>query len=330
MSKQPATRSRSGCAAPSSHQPLGGSSGDWRHRLLRFHVPLALASAVVLFLFITLPLFDANVYAHVDITSGAFPQQRGENGAMDHGGDQADPINMDHGVDRTRSMDHSRDRTRSMDHGGDESEPREHGGDQAGSMDPDEMMEMGGGRSFNRRFTVATGYVATGLLAFTLLIGPTNLLLRRRNPISSYLRRDAGTWTAIASVIHVFYGLQMEGGLRNFLNMFVAPDGSPLTNSFGLGNWTGLAATVIVVGLLALSSDFALRKLKARPWKNLQRLNYALFALVIAHAFFYGALLRVTSPYTLLLALIVIAVFAGQTVGVWLWRRHSRTTARLA
>jgi hypothetical protein len=30
----------------SSHQPLGGASGDWRHRLLRYHLPLALASGV--------------------------------------------------------------------------------------------------------------------------------------------------------------------------------------------------------------------------------------------------------------------------------------------
>jgi methionine sulfoxide reductase heme-binding subunit len=87
---------------------------------------------------------------------------------------------------------------------------------------------------------------------------------------------------AIASVVHVIYGLQVHGvrgQLSDFLDYFVAPDGSPLTNSFGLGNWTGLAATVIVVGLLAMSSDFALRKLKAGPCKNLQRLNYALFAL---------------------------------------------------
>lgn len=46
---------------------------------------------------------------------------------------------------------------------------------------------------------MATGYVALGLLAFTLLIGPANLLLRRRNPVSNYLRRDAGAWTAISS-----------------------------------------------------------------------------------------------------------------------------------
>lgn len=84
----------------------------------------------------------------------------------------------------------------------------------------------------------------------------------------------------------MIYGLQVHDRLSDFLNYFVAPDGSPLRNSFGLGNWTGLAALVIVAGLLALSSDPALRKLKAKNWKRLQRLNYALFALVIADAFF--------------------------------------------
>jgi DMSO/TMAO reductase YedYZ heme-binding membrane subunit len=103
--------------------------------------------------------------------------------------------------------------------------------------------------------------------------------------------------------------------------MFIQ-DGSPLTNSFGLANWTGLAATVLVVGLLAISSDFALGKLKARTWKNLQRLNYALFALVAVHAFFYGALLRTESPYTVLLIVSVFGVFVGQSMGVWLWRKR--------
>jgi DMSO/TMAO reductase YedYZ heme-binding membrane subunit len=95
-----------------------------------------------------------------------------------------------------------------------------------------------------------------------------------------------------------------------------------LTNSFGLANWTGLAGLVIVAGLLSVSTDRALRELKANRWKNLQRLNYALFALVVLHAFFYGALLRVTSTFTLLLLAIVIAVLAGQLVGIWLWRRR--------
>jgi sulfoxide reductase heme-binding subunit YedZ len=169
-------------------------------------------------------------------------------------------------------------------------------------------------------FTVATGYVAVGLLGLTLLVGPANLLLRRRNPISSYLRRDLGTWTAIFSVVHVVVGFQARGGgsgAFRFLDFFVA-DGTPLTNSFGLGNWTGLGALMIAVGLLAISTNRSLRELKAGRWKNLQRLNYSLFALVVLHAVFYGALLRMTSPFTLLLMFTVVAVVVGQGVGIWL------------
>jgi len=105
-----------------------------------------------------------------------------------------------------------------------------------------------------------------------------------------------------------------SGQIRDFLDFFIL-DGSPLTNSFGLGNWTGLAALVVVAGLLALSSDAVLGKLKAKNWKRLQRLNYALFALVIAHAFFYGALVRETSPYTILGLSVVFAVVVGQGRG---------------
>jgi sulfoxide reductase heme-binding subunit YedZ len=197
-------------------------------------------------------------------------------------------------------------------------------------MNPDGMTESRASSYFTQRLTVATGYVATGLLTLTLLIGPANLLFRKRNPVSSYLRRDVGMWTAAFSVVHVIYGslLHSGGQLAAFLNYFVMSDGSPRLNSFGLGNWTGLAGTVIVVGLLALSSDLALRKLKAPRWKLLQRLNYALFALVVVHAFFYGALLRMTSPFTLLLVLSVIAVLVGQVVGIWMWRRrYSRSRA---
>jgi sulfoxide reductase heme-binding subunit YedZ len=191
-------------------------------------------------------------------------------------------------------------------------------------MDSASMTDSRARTLFDQRLTVATGYIATGLLALTLLVGPANLLLRKRNPVSSYLRRDVGMWTAGFSVVHVILGLQVHsaGQLSAFLNYFFGRDGSPLLNSFGLGNWTGLLATVIAVGLLTISSDLALRTLKAPTWKWLQRLNYALFALVIAHAFFYGALLRITSPFTLLLALSVSAVFVGQAVGFWLWRQR--------
>lgn len=125
------------------------------------------------------------------------------------------------------------------------------------------------------------------------------------------------TW----SLAHVSHG---SGLITSVVHFFVAEDGRALTNSFGLGNWTGLAATVIVLALLATSSDAALRTLKARPWKRLQRLSYALFALVILHAFFYGALLRMTSPFTLLLVMSVVFVCVGQAVGLSLRGNASR------
>jgi hypothetical protein len=113
-SMQPATRS--------SNQQLAGSSGDWRHRLLRFHVPLALASALVLVLFMTLPPFDASAYPTLDMgSSGAFPQEAVEGGQMDGG-----PMDMDDGdgMGGAGPRDHERDQDEpmDMDRGGDQDE----------------------------------------------------------------------------------------------------------------------------------------------------------------------------------------------------------------
>ena len=286
-------------------QPLGGTSGNWRYRILRFHTPLALASAVIIFLWMSLPFFQASGHQGSPQSTQATNHQSASQ-AHDQGtGHQVQPQAdgaappMNHGADQTVNLDRIQNRL------------------------------------FIARFTTATGYVALGFLGLTLLIGPANLLLRRRTPVSTYFARDVGMWAAIVSVIHVIAGFFVHGppaplGQR-MLYYFLAPNGSPLTNNFGWGNWTGLAATVIVVGLLTISSDFALRKLKARNWKNIQRLNYALFGLVIAHAIYYGALLRITSISTFLLGLIVIVVLIGQLLGIWLWRRrHSRTADKLA
>ncbi len=306
-------------------------------------MPLALASAGVLVLFMSLRPFDANRYPHVDIFTAAFPQQReraqqGERAGgrqMDHTGGHTGSSgraghqsgSTGHGRRQSGSMGHGSGRNGSLDHGG-AGTSSAHGN----PSDSFSIRKLIPGDSFGiRRFTVGTGYLALAFLALTLLIGPANLVRRRRNPVSGYLRRDVGAWTAILSVVHVIYGLQVHRKLSDFFHYFVASDGTPLTNSFGLGNWTGLAALVIVAVLLALSSDAALRRLKAKNWKRLQRLNYALFALVIVHAFFYGALLRTSSPYTLLLLLSVIAVVVGQAAGVLLYRRrHSPRTAQPA
>jgi methionine sulfoxide reductase heme-binding subunit len=274
-------------------QPLGGTNGDLRYRILHFHLPLALVSVVVLILWMSFPLFQ--IVGH-----------QGPSQATGH-----------HGMPTPSAS--------SATHQGENHEGSSQANGNAPPMDHSASPDRVENRLLIARFTTATGYVALGLLGLTLLIGPANLLLRRRTPISSYLARDVGMWAAIVSVIHVIAGLFVHGPpsplVRRILFYFFAPNGTPLTNNFGWGNWTGLAATVIVVGLFAISSDAALRKLKARRWKNLQRLNYGLFALVILHAIFYGALQRITTIPTILLGIIVSLVFVGQMAGVWLWQR---------
>src|SRR5918993_5885955 len=37
----------------SSDEPLGGTRGDWRHRLLHFHIPIAMTSVLVIFLWMS-------------------------------------------------------------------------------------------------------------------------------------------------------------------------------------------------------------------------------------------------------------------------------------
>lgn len=122
MHLQPATRS--------SKQPLGGISGGWRRRLLRFHLPLALASALVLVLFVTLPRFDASAYLPGDIFSGTFPRDYGEGGGpMDHEGDQDGRMETEHGGDQ--------DGTMNTEHGGDQRGPMDHQGDETEGMGGD-------------------------------------------------------------------------------------------------------------------------------------------------------------------------------------------------
>jgi sulfoxide reductase heme-binding subunit YedZ len=314
-----------------------------RRRLLRHYVPLVLGSGAAVALFLNLSFFDANRYpppgdifaegVEGALPDGDYPPPEPTDGSRRHEGA---PPGQDHGGETPTSV--PPDST-----GGHTGPPAGgHGGSRPGvtttqpdvdqpplesppevrqARDEDSILRM-------RRYSTATGYVATVLLGLTLLIGPANLALRRRNPVSGYLRRDVGIWTAIVSVVHVVFGLLVKHGDGQVLGFFFRPGDRSriLTNSFGLANWAGLFAVLIAAGLAAISSDVALRKLKAKRWKRLQRLNYALFALVILHALLYGALWRTTSPYTVLLALSALGVLTAQAIGVRLWRLRNAVT----
>ena len=300
-------------------RPLG-AGGNVRLRLLAHHAPIAVVSAIALTVFLRVSLFDASRYAHADITTSVFPTTHvgstatptGETDARDripHGAEHGGAVlHAGHGSHGVRSSPDASP-------GGRGGIGQEHASQPAG---------RGGARAGARQWTFATGYAALGLLALTLLVGPANLLLRRRTPVSNYLSRDLGLWAMAASVAHVVLGFEVHGSgaMRDWLHYFVAADGRPLTNSFGLANWTGLGGLLVGLTLLAVSNDRALATLKASRWKRIQRLNYGLFGLVILHAVFYGALLRARSPFTRLLAFSLGVVLAGQVLGILLWRRR--------
>ena len=92
-------------------------------------------------------------------------------------------------------------------------------------------------------------------------------------------------------------------------------------DAFGVANYTGLGATLVLLLLLALSNDLSLRRLGLRRWKALQRWNYAGFALVAAHTAIYQATSKRALPAVVVFALTVIVVGVVQSAG---YRRRAR------
>lgn len=167
------------------------------------------------------------------------------------------------------------------------------------------------------KLSMATAYVSLLWLVVSLGIGPWNLLRRRPNPISSYLRRDFGIWAGIIAVIHVVVGLQVHMGGRIWVYFFYPePHTIPLRHDlFGLTNYAGLAATLILLLLLTISNNRSLRAVGATRWKSLQRWNYAVAILTVLHGIVYQWLEKRQIGFVLLYGAIVLAGVLIQFIG---------------
>ena len=171
-----------------------------------------------------------------------------------------------------------------------------------------------------RRWNLATAYVGLGLMALSLLIGPWNLLRGRANPVSQDVRRDVGIWAALLGVAHTLIGLQIHMIGQSRLVYFFFPAGEahrlPIrSDGFGFANYTGLGSTLILLLLLALSNDVALRRLGTGRWKSLQRWNYAGFALMTLHAIAYQVMEKRVVPVIVVFAGVIVVVLATQLAG---------------
>ena len=176
--------------------------------------------------------------------------------------------------------------------------------------------------------SLATAYVGLALLSITLLLGPWNVLGGHPNPVSTHLRRDIGIWAALVAGLHVAVGFQSHF-TGDLMRWFRHPDGHGMLGGlrydpFGLASWTGLGATVLLLILLALSNDLALRRLGTGRWKGWQRANYAVFGAVIVHGVIFQVLEKRLWPWMGLVGAAAVVVVAFQALGFRRMREAQR------
>ncbi len=155
------------------------------------------------------------------------------------------------------------------------------------------------------RLSVGTAYLGLGCVALSLVIGPLHLLRGRPNPVSSDLRRDLGIWGGVAGLAHTAVGLTVH--MR------------------GLANYAGVVASAVLLLLVLLSSDLALRRLGAGRWKRWQRLNYLGAVAILGHGALYQLVERQRVVLVGLFATVAAATLVLQGLG---FRRFRRGASR--
>ena len=177
------------------------------------------------------------------------------------------------------------------------------------------------------RASFATAYPALALLCATLLIGPWAIVRKRKNPLSSDLRRDIGIWAGILGILHSAVGQCVHLRGRPWLYYVYAAKEHhdfPLRHDlFGLANYTGAVSALLLIMLLATSNDYSLRALGTPQWKQLQRWNYAVFALAAVHSFAYQGVEKQHLSFVVTVAVCTAITLALQVAGFA--KRRSQT-----
>jgi methionine sulfoxide reductase heme-binding subunit len=180
-------------------------------------------------------------------------------------------------------------------------------------------------RDFISRTSIGRAYAALFLTAAALLLGPLNVLLRRPNPVSFDLRRDAGIWAGISALLHTAVGLNVH--LRGKMWLYFVDTHNRLRgDAFGFGNYTGLIAALVFALLVAVSNDISLRKLGAARWKFLQQWAYFAVLLTVAHAILYQHVEKRITAFRFLLYTVCGIVVLLQIAAAWSRARGARVS----
>ncbi len=184
------------------------------------------------------------------------------------------------------------------------------------------------GGAVRERVSLSLAYVALAGLSVTLSLGALNLLRGRTNPVSFDLRRDLGIWTAFTALAHTAAGLLVHFQGRMHLYFLAPPDqvlpGAIRLDAFGLANYAGLAAALLLLGLAGISSDRWLKRLGTTQWKRWQRLAYLAAGLTALHGAVYQWLERRAMLWVALAAMMAAGAVAFQLAGVLRRRTGAR------
>ncbi len=169
------------------------------------------------------------------------------------------------------------------------------------------------------RLSFATAWPALVLLAATLIIGPWRALQRKSYALSVDLRRDIGIWAGMVGVLHAGIGQCVHMRWRPWLYyVYEKWQVMPVRyDVFGLSNYTGLIAALVLLVLLATSNDLSLRRLGLARWKGWQRWNYACFTLAAFHTLGYLVGIEEIKPAFIAVAAICIAATAILQTLAW-------------
>ena len=147
-------------------------------------------------------------------------------------------------------------------------------------------------RSFGRkgdgihwRLSVATASTALLLMATALSIGPIRRLrYGREGPVHLPWRRTVGVAAAIVGWCHAALGLTIHSaGWRLWGPFTYFGSSNRLMFIFSVAMSLGVLTAVALIPVAATSNSAQLQRLGGRRWKQVQRLSYGVFALLLAH-----------------------------------------------
>ena len=180
--------------------------------------------------------------------------------------------------------------------------------------------------SWTWRLSVASADTSLILLALTMLIGPLRVWRGGQPVVHQPGRRLFGLWSATFGLFHVGFAVFVHTkGLalwENWLDPSSSKSLPLLTGKRGLANWFGLAQVLLIVGLMLISRNSAIRRLGARRWKQWQRFSYLLAILVTLHLLLYQSIEQRIDRHRLGPLLVVLLLLVGQVGAVVLQRRR--------